>query len=51
MMWGVPGTHGQSKGFVCAQIPLYEQAGFGLVGPSDVQHGQDQWYEMAIDIE
>jgi hypothetical protein len=29
------------------QIPLYSKAGFSLLGPSDVVHGQDQWFEMA----
>jgi ribosomal protein S18 acetylase RimI-like enzyme len=27
-------------------IPLYARAGFSLIGPSAVVHGQDQWYEM-----
>lgn len=29
------------------QIQLYSKAGFSLLGPSDVVHGQDQWFEMA----
>ncbi|KAG2485669.1 hypothetical protein HYH03_015641 [Edaphochlamys debaryana] len=31
-------------------IPLYEKAGFSLVGPSDVVHGQDPWYELALEL-
>lgn len=27
-------------------IPLYSGAGFQMVGPSDVVHGKDPWYEM-----
>ena len=27
---------------------FYEGAGFKMVGPSDVVHGADQWYEMAM---
>jgi len=27
---------------------LYEKAGFTLVGPSAVHHGQEQWYEMRL---
>jgi len=27
-------------------IPLYAGAGFSMVGPSDVVHGQDPWFEM-----
>lgn len=29
-----------------ALIPLYAGAGFQLLGPSDVVHGQDPWFEM-----
>lgn len=29
-----------------ALVPLYEAAGFSLLGPSDVVHGQDAWMEM-----
>lgn len=32
-------------------VPLYEEAGFGLVGASSVVHGKDQWLEMALDVE
>jgi hypothetical protein len=28
------------------QIQLYRGAGFDLVGPSDVVHGADPWFEM-----
>lgn len=37
---------------ICHQelIPLYEAAGFTLVGKSDVQHGERQWYEMFVDV-
>ena len=33
---------------ICKQqlIPLYAGAGFEMVGPSDVVHGQDPWFEM-----
>jgi len=31
-------------------IPLYENAGFALVGPSDVVHGADVWYELRLEI-
>lgn len=34
-----------------SQVPLYEEAGFGVVGPSAVVHGQDAWLEMAVDFE
>lgn len=27
-------------------IRLYEGAGFSLVGPSDIEHGKDRWFEM-----
>ena len=27
-------------------IGFYEGAGFRMVGPSEVVHGADQWYEM-----
>ena len=29
-------------------VGFYEGAGFKMVGPSDVVHGADQWYEMAM---
>ncbi|PNW70672.1 hypothetical protein CHLRE_17g729750v5 [Chlamydomonas reinhardtii] len=32
-------------------IPLYEGAGFTLLGPSDVEHGADLWYECAMELE
>ena len=31
-------------------IPLYKGAGFTLVGPSAVVHGQDPWFDMAMDF-
>ncbi|KIK69133.1 hypothetical protein GYMLUDRAFT_236985 [Collybiopsis luxurians FD-317 M1] len=31
-------------------IPLYEKAGFELVGKSVVQHGARPWYEMRCDL-
>jgi len=31
-------------------IPLYKGAGFTLVGPSSVVHGQEQWFEMRIQL-
>ncbi|KXZ44977.1 hypothetical protein GPECTOR_60g755 [Gonium pectorale] len=31
-------------------IPLYDKAGFSLVGPSDVVHGRDPWFEMAMQL-
>lgn len=31
-------------------IPLYESSGFTLIGPSDVVHGADVWYELRLDI-
>ncbi|GIL89074.1 hypothetical protein Vretimale_16198 [Volvox reticuliferus] len=31
-------------------IGLYEKAGFILVGPSDVVHGRDPWFEMAMEL-
>ncbi|GAA6064257.1 hypothetical protein JCM10212_006406 [Sporobolomyces blumeae] len=32
-------------------VKMYEKAGFTLVGKSDVVHGQDPWYELAIDFD
>uniref|UniRef100_A0A7S0WTU9 N-acetyltransferase domain-containing protein n=1 Tax=Chlamydomonas leiostraca TaxID=1034604 RepID=A0A7S0WTU9_9CHLO len=32
-------------------IPLYEKAGFQLVGPSSVVHGQDPWFECAYVVD
>lgn len=37
-------------GCACLQIALYAGAGFGNLGVSDVVHGQDPWYEMALDF-
>ena len=38
--------------FLCAwQVPLYQHAGFEVVGPSDIVHGKDPWLEMKIDVE
>ena len=33
---------------ICKQglVPLYAGAGFVMVGPSEVVHGQDTWFEM-----
>eukprot|EP01130_Rhizamoeba_saxonica_P003709 TRINITY_DN1543_c0_g1_i3.p1 TRINITY_DN1543_c0_g1~~TRINITY_DN1543_c0_g1_i3.p1 ORF type:complete len:162 (+),score=32.91 TRINITY_DN1543_c0_g1_i3:25-510(+) len=31
-------------------INFYKQAGFVLVGESNVDHGADQWFEMRLDI-
>ena len=27
-------------------VPLYEKAGFSLLGPSVVEHGADPWFEL-----
>jgi len=42
----------QSVQLICKEvlIPLYVSAGFTLVGPSPVAHGQDQWFDMRVDI-
>jgi hypothetical protein len=32
-------------------VPLYEKAGFELVGPSSVVHGAEPWLEMKIEYE
>jgi len=42
----------QSVQLICKEvlIPLYVSAGFTLVGPSPVVHGQDQWFDMRVDI-
>ena len=29
-------------------IGFYEGVGFRMVGPSEVEHGADQWYEMSM---
>lgn len=31
-------------------IPLYQKAGFTLVGPSSVNHGEEQWYELTQNL-
>lgn len=31
-------------------IGLYSAAGFEMVGPSDVEHGKDPWYEMKLQL-
>jgi len=31
-------------------VPLYEKSGFDLVGPSEVVHGADPWYELRADL-
>ncbi|GAA5995391.1 polyamine acetyltransferase [Rhodotorula paludigena] len=31
-------------------VPLYQRAGFALVGPSEVQHGPRPWLEMKVDF-
>ena len=38
----------QEVRLICKQplIPLYAGAGFQLLGPSDVVHGRDPWFEM-----
>ncbi|GAQ84175.1 hypothetical protein KFL_001790140 [Klebsormidium nitens] len=35
---------------ICKQdlIRFYERSGFHLLGPSEVVHGKDQWYEMQL---
>ena len=37
---------------ICKQHlqPLYAQAGFTLIGPSAVVHGQDPWFEMRLEF-
>ncbi|KAF6255831.1 acyl-CoA N-acyltransferase [Scenedesmus sp. NREL 46B-D3] len=39
----------QEVRLICKEqmIPLYSKAGFVLLGPSEVEHGQEQWHEMA----
>jgi cyclin-dependent kinase-like len=32
-------------------VPLYEKAGFTLLGLSEVVHGQDPWYELQLELE
>lgn len=31
-------------------VPLYEKAGFKLLGLSEVVHGADQWHELQMDL-
>ena len=40
--------HIRSMNLICKQnlIELYMGACFELLGPSEVVHGKDQWYEM-----
>jgi hypothetical protein len=38
-------------GVVLLQVPLYAGVGFKLLGPSPVEHGADQWLEMAYVVE
>lgn len=44
-------THTTTPPSLWLQIPLYQGAGFELVGPSDVVHGQDPWQEMALALQ
>jgi hypothetical protein len=32
--------------FALLQVPLYSKTGFMLLGPSSVEHGQEQWHQM-----
>jgi hypothetical protein len=32
-------------------IPLYQGAGFKLVGKSAIVHGQDPWFDMIMQLE
>jgi hypothetical protein len=38
----------KSMNLICKQdlTELYKGVGFELLGPSEVVHGKDQWYEM-----
>lgn len=31
-------------------VGLYKKAGFVLVGPSSIVHGEDVWYDMDMDV-
>lgn len=44
---GAAGPRAQAR-LICKEplVPLYAGAGFQLVGPSDVVHGRDPWFEM-----
>eukprot|EP01129_Flabellula_baltica_P001153 TRINITY_DN11062_c0_g1_i1.p1 TRINITY_DN11062_c0_g1~~TRINITY_DN11062_c0_g1_i1.p1 ORF type:complete len:173 (+),score=27.62 TRINITY_DN11062_c0_g1_i1:20-538(+) len=37
---------------MCKQylISFYQECGFTLLGESHVEHGQDQWYEMSLNL-
>ena len=45
-----PGARVREIRLLCKEVlrPLYEKAGFELVGPSKVVHGKDQWLEMKM---
>lgn len=50
MQWVVNNTPEVEKVLLLCKkhlIGFYEGAGFRVVGPSAVEHGADQWYEMA----
>jgi len=32
-------------------VELYSKAGFEMIGPSDVVHGQELWYEMCLSFD
>lgn len=32
------------------QVKFYQGAGFTVVGPSPVVHGEDQWIEMVLEL-
>jgi len=38
------------NGRVPFQVHFYEVAGFEVVGPSTVVHGQDTWIECAMEL-
>ena len=42
----------QSVHLICKKnlITLYESAGFILIGPSAVVHGQDPWYDLQASL-
>lgn len=49
MQWVVSNTPAVEKVLLLCKkelIGFYEGAGFRMVGPSEVVHGADQWYEM-----
>ena len=43
----------QKMALLCKEnlIGLYQSAGFVLQGASDVEHGQDTWYDMTYTVE